>query len=469
MSSKFAVHLDPENRFRVVYGGLFDIANTSRFSNAELKRLALFHEHVIVPDAFFYCYGSLFDHIYAVTSMDFDGEDVLTPFLQSGIIVPAIRSGESILHLWENRLDGVAPGRLASAEMEEGKRVLGYIDEYATTIARWPEEMARATTAEFVRLVNRFIVSDESSPIYRARRLDNFQSLRVMGSQATAIREAIELAEKFSEMTEAHLGNTLFRRGQIERLISDHLGSRLQFGSSREQDPRLYSSLAKLSSEDGGRDLNLLMCEYILNTSSTIYEAFHANQFHTLGGLFAAHDEDLIAEGVYQHIAHLAPSVHQNQRYAALLEGEFDASRLTAAQIIEIRKSDEFRVYADLVAAMKIPLPGESFQQANPVLCDHLVRQYLPYIVNRYPAAGMIQKIQRSGEILAISNAILGFLQTAGMTTVMLANHPILTLVTGLGSVGVIGEAGPISERLSKWRLKRMKRRRRNNYSVPIT
>jgi len=113
MTSKTAILLNEENRSRFVYGGLFDIANTRGFSNTDLKLLALFHEHIIVPDGFFYCYGSLFDHLRTVTSVDFYGEDIICPFLQAGIIVPAIRSGESILHLWENRKDGVVPGQLA--------------------------------------------------------------------------------------------------------------------------------------------------------------------------------------------------------------------------------------------------------------------------------------------------------------------------------------------------------------------
>ena len=53
-----------------IYGGFFDLINGSKCSRQtleDLKFAALFYKYIIVPDGFFHCYGSLFDHFSRIT------------------------------------------------------------------------------------------------------------------------------------------------------------------------------------------------------------------------------------------------------------------------------------------------------------------------------------------------------------------------------------------------------------------
>src|SRR5687768_13862946 len=82
-------------RNTVLYGGALDIANAAASNRmvSDLKFGALLYQHIVVPDGFFHCYGPLFDVLHEPKGLL--AETVLA-LLQDGIIVPALRVGESL-------------------------------------------------------------------------------------------------------------------------------------------------------------------------------------------------------------------------------------------------------------------------------------------------------------------------------------------------------------------------------------
>jgi hypothetical protein len=117
------------------YGGMFDLINTDdALSAAELKFMALFYDAVIVPDAFLMSYTPLFRHIHRLPKdASSPDQDTVSVFLREGVIVPALRRGDSLLD--NRRLDGsIVPGNEMRIDPEEGRIVLGFVDSRATKV-----------------------------------------------------------------------------------------------------------------------------------------------------------------------------------------------------------------------------------------------------------------------------------------------------------------------------------------------
>jgi hypothetical protein len=360
---------------------------------------------------------------------------------------------------------GVRPGDYASVSRHEGDRVLAFVDTEAAAFANWPSGMATANVTQFARLLDSFLLSEDISPIRAVIERDDSQPFPGRTGES---RAAKELFFKFEALVKDNLKNPKFRRADIERLVSQHLGSLLKFDrAARPFDPRIYNSVNELVRADRGRNVNLVACQYLLSTTSTLYEAYHASQYQTVGGLFSAHDADLIDAGVYGELLNLAKSTDIAAVRMPLAAGTFDVSALSVQDVIDIRKSDQFHNYVRKLKRMSIPLPSQSFRDANAALFEGALTVYLRYITSKYPKSGTIQAITKAvGTVGGTALPIIASLHTIGpINTVWLAERPMLVAICGAAARVTGSYAGELAEFFARWRRRRTNRRhRKNNY-----
>lgn len=87
-------------------------------------------------DTYFSCYGPLYYRLAPILDVPERREiDIVTRFLRSGIIVPAIRDGDNMLESWTHARFGVLPGTYAAVERDEGSKLLAFVDEETSTYA----------------------------------------------------------------------------------------------------------------------------------------------------------------------------------------------------------------------------------------------------------------------------------------------------------------------------------------------
>jgi len=387
---------------------MFDLVNTdqefSAASAAELKFMALFYNAVVVPDAFLMSYTPLFRHIDRLLHKSSDhNQDIISVFLEAGIIVPAIRSGDSLLKNWTGASPSITPGTALRVCKEEGRRVMEFVDRKAS---RYTKINLTPGTNRFGELLYEFMVGAEK-PWRRTLSRASLQSHRVS-----------RLLSDFEDLVQSELANKELRRLDIEQLISRYLIRHHSFSHRNGFLPKLYEQL-NAAATNKPTDPGLLECQSLLNSSSTIYQAYHAHQFATLGGLFPLHDRGLIAAGLYHYLTGVPSKVIEHRRKyrvkrAPILFGSLDVSDLTLEQITEIRRTEEFREYVALLSTWKNPEDGQTGYDANPAFVDHLKDKYLPMIMKRYPHAGRIERTVKgvatgAHTLLELANQASGF------------------------------------------------------------
>ncbi|MBP0017362.1 MAG: hypothetical protein J7647_07370 [Cyanobacteria bacterium SBLK] len=135
---KRKIFTNEENSRLNLYGGCFDLVTGTSLSSKiseELKFAALFYERIIVPDGFFHCYGALSNYFtsYIKNRKGLEKElgkeaNNIAKFLKAGILVPALRKGESLYENWKSGENiGIVPGEYLILNREHGDRILGYI------------------------------------------------------------------------------------------------------------------------------------------------------------------------------------------------------------------------------------------------------------------------------------------------------------------------------------------------------
>ena len=82
------------------------------------------------------CYGPLYSRLANIVDIPGRREtDLVTRFLRAGIIVPAIRQGDTMLDAWTHSRYGVHPGTNAAVERGDGNKILAFVDEETSTYA----------------------------------------------------------------------------------------------------------------------------------------------------------------------------------------------------------------------------------------------------------------------------------------------------------------------------------------------
>ena len=367
-----------------IYGGIFDLVNLeTKLSEADLKFMGLFYGAVVVPDAFLMSYTPLFRHIDGLlNTSNSPDSDIISVFLENGIIVPAIRRGESLLENWTGPNSSIAPATEMRVCTEEGRKVMEFVDRKATRITRID---LKPGTNRFGDILNKFLVGEERPLRPALQRLASIHS-----------PDVDHLVRNFEDLVQSRLASKDLRRLDVERLISQYLVRQHNFTHRRGFIPRLYEQLYNKAS-DKPRDPGLFACRLLLNSSSTIYQAYHAYQFAALGGLFPFHDRGLIDAGLYDYLRGLPSKVIEHRRKylvkrLPVLTGSLQVSEFTPEQIADIRETEEFREYVAHLSAWRALKDGETAYEANPMFVDHLKNKYLPWLLKRYPQAGSIER-----------------------------------------------------------------------------
>ncbi|MBD2306339.1 hypothetical protein H6G17_12545 [Chroococcidiopsis sp. FACHB-1243] len=399
-----------ENSRLNLYGGCFDLVNGTFLSNkisSYLKFAALFYDKIIVPDGFFHCYGSLSCYFteYIKDPNNTRNLDIVN-LLEAGIIVPALRQGESLYDNWINGEDiGIIPGEHLILNKDDGADVLGYIDEKTSCYMHWPNDMAKANRIEFSTLLYDFLVNEESSySLLNQRTLpDSSPECHVEWMQCEYMLD--ELCSSISD----NRYNPKFRRGNIEDIIRRHL----------EIEMKSYDEIkSRVSETRVDRNLKFAIGYYFLNLTTTIYEAYHANQFHTVGGLFPQHEDMLIDRGLYDNLVELT-QINTEYQEKRVLFGSLDVSRLTMKQIIAFRSEKEelFQEYCKQVRKIEF-LGVDKFQETNSEFIEFLINQYVPEIIKKYPNCGYIENTLASAEAIVklTSDNHLVNLEIAGLS-----------------------------------------------------
>ena len=253
--------------------------------------------------------------------------------------------------------------------------------------------MANANITEFAQLLHQFLLSEEVSPL---RALADRDTIPGLPERTGELRSVKELFFKFEALVLDNLKRPRFRRADVERLVSDHLGSLLQFDRrTRRYDPFVYQSVRNLVQADRNRNLDILAADYLLDAVSTLYEVYHANQYQTVGGLFPHHDRSLIDAGTYQALLRLRGASDLVERRTPLVAGTFNADLLSAQDIVDIRKSDQFLGYIAKLKELAPATPSVSFEDANQNLTRHIGEVYLPYITKSFRRLAVWKRSRR--------------------------------------------------------------------------
>jgi hypothetical protein len=440
------------------YGGMFDLANVDQtFPETDLKFMALFYDAVVVPDAFLMSYTPLFRHVDRLVKTRSDpDQDIISVFLSEGIIVPVIRRGDSLLENWTGSDPYIVPATEMRVRTDEGKRVLEFVDRNVTRYT----QVDLKPPNRLADLLNEFLVGEEK-PLSRA-----FSLLASPDSPRVT-----HLLKGFEDMVQGGLEDHDLRRLHIERLISGHLIRQYNFSHRRGFVPELYEKLNKAAASKP-RDPCLFACQFLLNCSSTIYQAYHAHQFAALGGLFPFHDRGLIDAGLYNYLATSLPGKvldHRREpqvKRAPVLFGSLNVSDLTPGQIVEIRKTEEFERYVSLLSSWKQPNDdsGQTVCDANPAFVDHLKEKYLPMLMKRFPEAVQIKQTIKA---VGIGTAILlEVIDYQSFDCVSIAGRPIIAKLKEAAAIAIAHYSDEIAHALQSWgRVRRGKKfLKRNQY-----
>lgn len=112
---KIKLPANRENSRLNLYAGSFDLVNGKslpRRISDYLKFAALFYERIVIPDGFLHCYGPLTSYFekYISDRGSIQQLDIVR-LLKAGILVPALRRGESIYENWKAGENiGITPG-----------------------------------------------------------------------------------------------------------------------------------------------------------------------------------------------------------------------------------------------------------------------------------------------------------------------------------------------------------------------
>ena len=384
-----------------LYGGIFDLVNGYRFLSKyhnHLKFAALFYDGILVPDGYFHGYGPIAAHITKIIDKPkyILESDIIIQFLRASIIVPALRSGDSLLANFLNGSSiGIIPGEFATLKKDDGLKVLSVIERVTETnrkVIPWPKDMAVANTCLFGELLYRVLVSDKSPSSLKNVQFPKQSLLSKLDfSTQSSLFTSQNIVNGFIDMIEQKRADVKFRRGEIENYFVDQL-------NIKDIEGNLYHHIHNLSST-----FEYGVAHHLLNQVSTIYEAYHANQFKTVGGLFLSHDTDIVSHGLFDHMitfSEASPDLIEGNK-EILLSGSLDLSVLSAEDIIRFRNEAMigqkpcFELYLEYLHNLKSPTNNQTFKEANSEFIDFLVSKYIPKIIETFPKVGYFDSIAK--------------------------------------------------------------------------
>ena len=418
------IDLKEESRV-TIFGGMFDVAEGMQLTAsaiAKLKTAALFYKHILALDGSLHAYGPAFAYLQQALAGK-PRENVLGEFLGEDVLAPAIRHGDSIFDNWQGARDGAYPkvGLVLKLNEPWAERVLHYIDDKTHSdngaYAPWPEHLAPEAGPQLGPLLWQLFGCEQSEHSFD----------RILGGkQAT---EATRLAKSVVELLDSEQSNPRFRRAQVEDVIASALGmERLS-----------YPDVVTRAWTFPG-DTKYQVAMHILDAVATVQQGWHAVSFGVVPGLFSRHNPMIVNSAFWALLqggqtAATGAGIGISGQEPPLAEGAFDASRLTAREIVDIRKWDEFWVHIENLRRGRRPRPNESFVDANTEFVDHLLRIYLPKIVRKFPRVGWIAL---ASKVTGATVAVVAVVKAATGITFVVGGIPILTFPTLLNVAAAV-------------------------------
>ena len=418
-----------------IYAGALDPANGyapgTSVENA-LKFHALFYEHIIVPDSFLHSLGPVTESIRRCHEQGepYANHAVLR-LLKEGVVVPALRRGNSLVENFERHVGGITPGEHLHIKPKD-KEILDTIESQMTTIAHWPKKMARAMDPEYTATLHSLFIDSAGRPAIFSH--ENVRKLNRL-KQEDDYRWR-PLLDDFCASLDEQKRQRFSRRGLLEEVIVKHL--QIPF-------TEIYNVLHPTGTTLRTMDPRIVIAAYLMDVTATVYEGYQADQFRAVGGLLNHYNRAVIDADFYAHLGRVAGCMAPLQ-WPVVCEKLFDTSKISLEKVIEFRGSGDFEQYVRLVAAWKAPQGEESIKDANPKLYAYLLNNYAKAIIAKFPDAITPDKVKGIASwvtyaampLLPFAVRGLGHLVTGELTTtvetISMFGVPIIT------SIGKIAE-----------------------------
>lgn len=402
-----------------IYGGMCDLVNgtvSTREMIVDLKFAALFYKEIIIPDTFFHAYGPIHSYLsgHVLARASTGRPDIFQEFLTHGVIAVALRKGDSLYQNWNQGTMGITPGEYLIVRRGEAEGVLRYVDRHKTKVMLWPETIASAEATDFGETLYSFLVSPDSPCVLPGPE----EGRHVPAHLRAEWTRAMKLREDFCSTVAANRSVGGFRRGDVERIVARHMG--LEFSSYQ-------SAIERIDVTSPLLDPVATYGNLILTASSTVYQAVHAKHFGVAGGLFPLHDHPLIEAGLHDELSNLLDCGIQEREREPIAWGSLNVEELTAQQIVEMRRLDEFKRHCELLGQIRPPSREETFEQANPEFVSN-IKNYVEAIIRKLPKMG---RFEESLTDAADAGELLSIVFYPFATAINLGLYPIAVLLTG--------------------------------------
>jgi hypothetical protein len=347
-----------------LFGGLLDLIETSRdFSPAlnHVKISALLFDSIIVQDSWFFCDGPVVRHLRSLGDKTEAWEnDDFVQFIASGIVRPALRTGSSLLDVWEGgESTGVKPGDFLTITKTDGDSFIGRVSSFAERAnahVGFPKPLIEKNKSLFGLAVERFLRED-LEPMAGP---GDFYLL-------SGDIEIQRFVHSFREFVTANMSAN-FRRGQVEQFLASSTGL-----------PRFsYDALEALSGQSKLGSVAFALAQDV----STLYAGTQSQLFKVRPQAFHNHDSRLMDAyllGVENVILQVMPNCVLD------LNDAFAPQYLSAADVMFIRDKLEdgalFKKALGLMRRCSLLSNEQTFGDLVAFLQGH----YIPAIVRQFP------------------------------------------------------------------------------------
>jgi hypothetical protein len=265
------------NRLGQLFGGCLDVAHGFTLTDElemQLRFLALFAERIVVPDAFFHCYGPIYFRAKkfsdrSVSTLDPEVKnDILLGLINAGIVVPALRTDSETLE--ENfNSDRVEKGYGLIPTAKEAQEVIQFLDALLNgrrAEAQWKREFSRRT---YDALSHQFLKSS----------LPDLQNKLIIELNLDSRHDSdwARSLDFFLEAISSQANRSYFQRGPLEHALAKGLQC---------EDARIYnylSALDKSSTTSRGRLIRYLFSEMV-----SYYQIGQGSAFGTIPAVTTA-------------------------------------------------------------------------------------------------------------------------------------------------------------------------------------
>ncbi len=370
-----------------LYGGVFDICVPEcTLIDMKLVRSALlFHDAIIIPDGFFWCYGPLLNKLEQEIKIsgDDDPKGQIIDLLQYGLCIPQIRRGqdgkvyESLKDVWEvGGANGVNWDQYLIIPKERGDTLFSALHTLNIKPATWPQGMipgTDTTTAPdpYIALIKKYFIENEGLSSINEN-IDRILHYHDVSKNCILKHATLKVVADFWDFiaTVKVKDEREFRRGQIE----NHFREKYKLGKM------VYDKKHNVSS------IETAVIDALLNTSSTIYELHQSLAFQCGASFFHEKDPLVVVDNQpnFSKALDHAASIILSLDY---LNG-LNVSNLTPSILSALRTHEDHKVMFLRAKALRRSLLQDSglvFEDDLLSFLEFVSKRYVPYMISQWP------------------------------------------------------------------------------------